>query len=536
MNDGNTNPLTNAAASTPPFPKTPNDPEKVNQIPVRSTSQTGKTETNSEPVSSGSPLKMAVPIALLVAVVFGITFFAQYSPKAPDDDNADRGGGQSAALKTEPPLRFGTSIRMWNPLGNLQDQVFPGFFEGGETLNSTSYWFENRNPAPVTMQLIKVSCTKCSGGRLAAIPPEVTDQLVATSLFSGFPQGLVNLLPVSFIGTSANLAPSRLVWQDYTYRVAPNAEYKIPAAPGTTRLFPNQWGIFDLQFQVSGAAPSKTLQADFSLQVEGSKTAGIAALSVVFEGVDAFEVSKKLIDVGDWTETTEPRTFNFIVYSSTRGPNRTGPSDRGDLDVPIVDVRTPGNLGDPGPFVTVSPAQRVPEAELPQVTLDISQSLKKMVRVESAYRYAVTVNPKVGDQRLDIGLLEREIFLAFKDIKEPKIVRVKGMVRGSIWLDNNRTDIDLPSYRSRDGTSQTVRLIAEQRDTVVELLKEECTPRFAEYHLDKLPPASDRGYYQLRVDIPPGSPTGSWNGVILLEIKGPHPQRIRVPIRGVAKF
>src|SRR5262245_53389483 len=56
-----------------------------------------------------STLKIAVPVFLLMAVIFGITFFAQYTPKPPEQTD---GPGQES---NEPPLRFFTSARGWDP-------------------------------------------------------------------------------------------------------------------------------------------------------------------------------------------------------------------------------------------------------------------------------------------------------------------------------------------------------------------------------------------------------------------------------------
>ncbi|HEV3440080.1 MAG TPA: hypothetical protein VG122_22120 [Gemmata sp.] len=142
----------------------------------------------------------------------------------------------------------------------------------------------------------------------------------------------------------------------------------------------------------------------------------------------------------------------------------------------------------------------------------------------------------MGEERADIGLLERDIYLAIPDMKEPKQIRIKGMVRGAVWLDNDRTNIDLPSYRYSQGISQTIKLITEQRDADVVLIADECSPSFAKYELKKLPPAPDRGYYELTVTIPKESKTGTWNGAIVLELKGARPQRIRIPIKGAGNF
>ena len=74
-----------------------------------------------------------------------------------------------SAMQTEPELESGRAFSF-----TLADRVFPGFYEPGEELRATQFWFENRNPQSVTMELKGVTCTACTGGRLASIPPETT--------------------------------------------------------------------------------------------------------------------------------------------------------------------------------------------------------------------------------------------------------------------------------------------------------------------------------------------------------------------------
>ena len=97
----------------------------------------------------------------------------------------------------EPPLRFFTSARHWDPPStksehrphpllapsgdpqnpdptsfSLPDRLFQGVYEPSQDhLRRTQFWFENRNSKPVTMQLKGLSCGSCTGGRVAAIPP-----------------------------------------------------------------------------------------------------------------------------------------------------------------------------------------------------------------------------------------------------------------------------------------------------------------------------------------------------------------------------
>src|SRR5687767_6414333 len=84
-------------------------------------------------------LKVAIPIAVLMAVIFGVTFFAQYTPRTDDPDEKGIKGSN------EPPLRFFSSARQWNPdpFASLQDRLFPGFYEvqanAAGTPNSASF-------------------------------------------------------------------------------------------------------------------------------------------------------------------------------------------------------------------------------------------------------------------------------------------------------------------------------------------------------------------------------------------------------------
>jgi hypothetical protein len=507
-----------------------------------------------------STLKIVVPLFLLVAVIFGVTYFSQYTPKTETEKEGPGGPGGS----NEPPLRFFASTRSWDPpdtyspeLGapyrglpllapssdprksddpfkfSVQDRVFPMFFEVGETVHGTTFWFENRHDNKVVMQLKQISCTACSGGRLAAIPPEVTKQLLQMTAVGVLPQGLFTALPAGMVGPGANLSPDRLTWEQHTYREERNPKYSVPAAHDADGWSP-QWGILELQFKVTAhGVKDPPLSAKFATQVEGGGPGGENNFVIVYEGVNAFEVGPPRLDIGELTADSSPRKYELVVFSTSRGPGRTGPGEPGDLAPPLVDVHAVSGGGEPGPFVTVSPPERVPRPELPAMTLDLMRQLGRPLRIESAYRVSVRISPKVGDRRMDIGLLEREVWVAVPGGLERR-VQVRGMVRGAVWLDNDRTDIDLGAYGSRAGIAgRSVTLITEQRDAEVVLVgREGDAAEFLEVKLEKQQPTADHGQYALKLTIPPNARTGSWSGVIVLEVKGPTPQRVRIPVKG----
>src|SRR5581483_804693 len=309
-----------------------------------------------------------------------------------------------------------------------------------------------------------ISCSSCSGGRVAAVPPEVAKQLLQMTAVGVLPQGLFNALPAGMAGPGANLSPDRLTWEQHTYRDERNAKYSVPAAHDADGWSP-QWGILELQFKVTAlGVKDPPLSAKFATQVEGGGPGGENNFVIVYEGVNAFEVGPSRLEVGELTADSSSRKYDLVVFSTSRGPGRTGPGEPGDLAPPTVDIHAVSGGGEPGPFVTVSPPQRVPEQELAGLTQDIMRLLNRPLRIESAYRMAVQVNPKVGERRVDIGLLEREVWITIPGADQRRI-QVRGMVRGSVWLDNDRTDIDLGSYGSRAGIAgKSVALITEQRD------------------------------------------------------------------------
>ncbi|MBA4186529.1 MAG: hypothetical protein C0467_00780 [Planctomycetaceae bacterium] len=466
-------------------------------------------------------IKIAIPIAVLMAVIFGITYFSQYTP--PEDDSTRPG----TTTAKEPPLRFFTSARQWNPFGSPQDRTFPGFYEvqanAAGTPNAAAFWFENRNDKSVTMQLKGVSCGACSGGRVAAIPPEVARQLLQMTALSTLPGGLFSGMPLGMAGPGANLAEDRLAWQSYTFRDNPKAEYKVPAGGNTDGWSP-QWGILELRFSVGAVGP-KTLSSEFNLQVDGTPQIGTANFAISFEGAEPFDLSRSFVDVGELQETSPANQYEVIVYSATRGPNGNGP---GDLQVPKTDIQLPGGaVGEPGPFVSVSPAVRLPEADLMQ----IPNQIQRAVRVEAAYRLTITVAPTVGEKRVDLGPLERDVHISTGDTR--KTVRVKGIVRGGVWLDGNLKEIDV-RYKFEDGAvGQTFNVVTDRPDQeLVYVSNDPTTPENVKVDLEKQPADPDRGHYKLKVTVPPRAKAGVWSGFVVLELKGPNPQRIRIPIKG----
>lgn len=510
-------------------------------------------------------LKIAVPVIVLVAVVFGLTFFSQYTP--PSDDET-----KNTKESNEPPLRFFSSSRYWDPPDfhtrftwnyeglpmvapsadkakqddpfrfSLQDRIFPGFFEIQSDAvgpkNSADFWFENRHDRPITMQVDYVSCTQCTAGWVAPVPPEVSKQILQSSMTSVLPQGLFNGLPLCMVGPAADLHPDRLAWQKHSFRDISNAVYKIPAADNADGWSP-QWGIVKLQFAVGMIGP-KPIEMRFQNSVDGTKLTKIDKLIIAFEGINPFELSRVMIDVGEMNENSAPKKYEIIAFSSTRGMGQTAAGGLGDLAAPTVRVNMPQTqAGDPGQFVTVGEPTRVPEQELPRIAeqLALQQQGNRHYRVEAAYRYPVTINPRIGETRIDIGLMDRDIYFTLPGVEQK--VAVRGLVTGAVWLDNNQHDIEVPRFDLTKGYTKDYSLVTARNDMVVHVVGDECRPKYLQVRLEKnpKPPSADRGYYILKLIVPPSKQDlrikpGTWDGEVVLEVKERTSQRIRIPVRG----
>ena len=495
-----------------------------------------------------STLKTIVPLVLLFGVVFGVILVVQYSPPKEDPrlDPMAPGSG-------EPALRFFTSARRWDPESDvLEDREFPGYFEK-DTRGTALFWFENRNDKPVAMELKSVSCSSCSDGWLAPIPPETTRAILQMSAISALPQGLISGLPLGMVGPAAMTEPTRLERQSHEFK-STDWFFKVPEAKNTDGWSP-QWGILALNFK---AGQRQELTAVFRSQIKGVSQYDENEFRIAYVTANAFEVPVNEIVVGDLTDTSGDKSYEITIFSATRGP---GTPEQ--LGTPSVRVMMPAAAGDPGPFVSVGTPIPILGADLDAYIKAMPARLGKApeggplkVRIRSAYRIPVFVRPKVGDQRLDIGALDRELWIACGDAS-PRLVKVKGMVQGGMWLAKG-DELDLKLFRFQAGVPEAkFELLTDNPSAEVVLSKTEVEERDAKGETVKVTKdhvvvngkvapevlkvtverqdrkEADRGYYWIKATIPPDTHQGQLvNSYVMVEIKGPNPRRFRIPVKG----
>jgi len=481
-----------------------------------------------EPSSMKSALKVLLPLGLLLGVVFAVTVFSRHVP--PEEDKNTK---KSDATTSGQGLEFFNATRKYDGATfpelfapesrvSLQDVAFTGFFEPSETVHATQFWFRSRNPGKVTLRLTWTSCSACSGGRVAPIPADAARALLQMSAVSMLPLGPVAGCPTGMAGAGAFLTQS-LPWQAHTFQEKAGVVYEIPPAPAADPWNPG-WGILELNFKAR-ANRRDPLGAKFVTLDEQETPVGKDSFTIDFVSAHAADLDKSAIEVGELADNSTAQAHVVTVWSSTRAP--------GDLQRLTARVMNPGG-GEVGPFVTAGAPQPVPAAELPALAADFTAMAKQPIRVRSAYRIPVTVVGKVGDLRPDIGRLDRELWV---DLgvpgTDPMKVSIRAAVTGPVTLAGGATELNVGSFKHQTGASESVVLTTDRADAVLEVVAGAARPEFLDVSLKKLPDAGSRGQWQLTVRVPPNRVQGELtDGLVVLELKGPTPQRIRIPVRG----
>src|SRR5687767_13217696 len=109
-----------------------------------------------------------LPIAILVGIVFGITYIINYTP--PDAKKNDK-----PTVTVVESLKFPMTSVQRDP-NDWKMRYWNSQYEVGKT-GEFWYWFRNVSDQPVRFVSTGVSC-KCAGVEVSVIPPEAMTQYV----------------------------------------------------------------------------------------------------------------------------------------------------------------------------------------------------------------------------------------------------------------------------------------------------------------------------------------------------------------------
>lgn len=472
--------------------------------------------------------RIVLPILLVAAGVFGITFIRVYSPDDPDDSGGGGDGGKAGVVR-EPALKFfttgaiasnekSTPKHLWYWDSTIEIGT-PGHFE---------FWCQNRHPEPVTVHVPGTNC-QCAGAELAVVPPEAYQDYLLTSAIAGGP--LCPLGPASaFVHAHFD---RKLTWLPLYSAGASKGEHVIPA-PGTTGL--PQFGIVRVGWTPKGESGQKIVSADVYSTRDNDKVSSLDRLKAEVNVIPAFNVMRREgsqlflgreLPVGEFRENAiAQRTMYVVSFTRTY------------LNLQLTSAS-------PTPCVSWTKPVPVTDEEKAQLSAFVRGKDESLRRVKAAYRFDVTVKERTEIQKdggkeirqLDLGPIDHKINV--EDVTAGNLnVEVSGRVLGDITIlggaDAGR--IDFGTFSADQGASKSVSLLADRPGFDLVHAENETMPNYLKVKFEPLKNTPDgRKQWRLQVSVPKQMLYGSFadSSAVVLKTVGPNPRRLRFPVRGM---
>ena len=463
-----------------------------------------------------SNLMAALGVGMLLCVVFGVTLIGQYSG-GPDKD-APKPDGPAAIVGV--PLSFTSTEMSYNPNSeDLGKKYFDGFYEITDQLRPVNFWFKNPHTQPVLFTVRGRSCTSCTSANVAVVSTEAMKRFEGATAVARLGVGVA---PVPDLVTPvAHLALlDSLQWQPLNFDT-PEVGVTIPAAADADTP---TWGVFQVLVKVTGVGP-KRLAAEVGMAV-GSAPSVRQTFYVTVIGAAALEVSPKRLDFGEFPEGATPRTAELFCWSATREQDELPPPTAS------VNVKDPFlRLGTPVPL-TAAERNRI-DSERP--------AGGGPLRVRGGYRIPVTLLRKApaaeatpgGATQPDVGPYERQVGVAGVGAAV-LAVTVSANVTGVLALRDGGV-IDLKDFNGRSGVERNVAVVSDRGDLALELLPDECVPKFVKVTLGAPSDAAGRREWAIKLVVPPDACQADLppdSVVVLRGVTGGETVKIKLPMKG----
>ena len=429
-----------------------------------------------------SNLMAVLGVGMLLVVVFGITFIAQYTGGTEKEDvRPDEVAGIAGV-----PLLFSKNEMAYDPgSDDLDKKYFDGFVEVTDQLHKVNFWFKNPHPQAVYFTVRGRSCSSCTSANVAVVPPEAMSRFEAQTATARLGVGAV---PVPDLVTPmAHVALlNSLKWLPLDFDM-PDIGVSIPAAPDANTP---TWGVFQMVVKVTGVG-SKRLAAEVGMAV-GKMPTVRQVFGVTLVGAAVFDVTPRKLEVGDFPEGSAPRTTDLLCWSATR--------DQSELPTPSVNVSVKDS------FLRVGTPIPLTRAEMAYLTADKSGGA---ARVRGGYRIPVTVLRRLpaaevspgGPTQLDVGPYERQIGITSLG-STSVAVAVTANVTGVLSLRDGGV-IDLKDFNGRSGVERSVVVVSDRADLALEILPEECFPSFVKVSLGAPTEVAGRKEWSIKLVVPP---------------------------------
>jgi len=460
-----------------------------------------------------SNLLAGLGVGMMLAVVFGVTFIGQYT-----------GGPEKDIVKPDDPaaivglpLLFAKNEMAYDPTSeDLDKKYFNGTFEVTDQLHKVNFWFKNPHPQPVSFTVRGRSCSACTSANVAVADPAAMKRFEAQTATARLGVGAA---PVPDLLTPmAHLALlNSLTWQPLNFET-PELGVTIPAAPDADTP---TWGVFQVVVKVTGVGP-KRLAAEVGMAVGKSPTVK-QVFGVTIFGAAAFDVAPRKLELGDFPEGSEPRVTELLYWSATRTQE--------ELPTPSVSVNLPDG------FVRVGGALPLTAAELESLT---ATKALGATRVKGGFRIPLTVLRKLpltgtaAAAQLDVGPFERQVGITSLGSSAVSVA-VTANVTGVLSLRGGGV-IDLEHFNGRSGINKSVVVVSDRADLVLELVPDECYPKFVKVALGSVAEVAGRREWAIKLTVPPDAcqsdlPPGS--AVVLRAKSGGETVKVKLVMKGV---
>ena len=464
------------------------------------------------PAQQGSGRKvftqMVLPVVILVVVVGGITFVAQFginrNPPPPPPKERSKIPLKFDNQKVEPGGVFVQAL--WDPADPSYAVELESKKGGGQ------YFFlcHNPNQAPAELGFKKKSC-RCARLEVCGLTAEEARTL-NTPLGPLGQRGMLHLINAGFGGSDA---VSKYLKREVAWENLDDARHKDDGFiidPGTAALVRMSWKppergeshfrhTVDLWMQMKDTARSRR---ELQLLTEIAFTPGVRSYP---DG----------IEVNDWTG--DKAEGEFRCWSATRAH-----FDLAAQADPCIEVKT----------------TPLTWKECDTLEKDVRDGLLLPTRVLFGYRVHVTVYQRGKKDQLEQGHFERWIHLKSKEVPGIAGVKVSGYLPADVVVgegkEGDKGKIILGNFRVALGKKKSVILLTNPG---VELLSQqdqiEKMPRYLEVKLSRMksPGAGDKSSWKLDLKVP-SNPAGDWppNSAIVLRVKHPDQskRRVRIPI------
>jgi hypothetical protein len=434
-------------------------------------------------------IQIVATLVILAGVVFGATFFTQYTrTKEGGKDNGQQPPRvQIVRLSDEKEA-------VWDP----EDRQYVQEFERG-TKGHYDFVVANPNDKPITVHLDSTTC-KCTNVEFAMVSAATREKLKE-----------MKPLPA---GRKLELLLDGVKWATMLKEKSqPTIPMTIPAADGGVPQFAAvrmEWDTKDPQTTRLTAKFNARLGADadfWSFEVPV-----VIVPPVMVAPQDGLSVGELFAD--------GVREASIYVWSATR-----------------KDFEAKVELSQRDPCITVAPPRALAAEELKTLSTRLAEAgiATHKSRPICGYEIKVTVAEKRGDNQLELGPLGRRIVVNRGQESELFVI-LSGTVRGPIQVgeQSDRDRIDLRVFRADRGTDKTVSITTT--DPNLQMSVDHVTPEGVQVDLQEEKAQGGPRSWSLKVVVPPNVQAGPFptDSAIYLKLNTNPPRRIRIPLVGNA--